>query len=74
MVRFSLDFYLDDRATPEDVEALSLLVSDLLKSGLMLGHGTTRGYGWFTVVQGSTVIPQTTGSKQCRKRRLISSS
>lgn len=44
-----LRLMLDRRATAADNDALRLLVADLKQCGLSLGHGASRGYGWFTV-------------------------
>lgn len=49
-VAFSLALRLDHRATGEDRAALNSLVGDLKANGLRLGHGTTRGFGWFQEV------------------------
>lgn len=46
-VSFDLVLSLDGRATDEDKNALESLKSDIASNGLRLGHGTSRGFGWF---------------------------
>lgn len=48
-VRLGLTLTLDVRATEEDRRARDALVADLRANGLALGHGTSRGFGWFRV-------------------------
>lgn len=37
------------RGTADDETAITALIDDLCDEGLMLGHGTNKGFGWFTV-------------------------
>ncbi len=49
-VRLDLAFWLDaTRAGENDQQLLARLLADIRANGLELGHGTTRGYGWFEV-------------------------
>ncbi|MCC5975662.1 MAG: hypothetical protein JJT81_16640 [Rubellimicrobium sp.] len=48
-VRLDLGLGLDARATDADRKALDRLVDDIRTNGLMLGHGTSRGFGWFRI-------------------------
>ena len=48
-VGFDLTLTLDARATDKDHRALKALLADLRANGLTLGHGTSRGFGWFRV-------------------------
>ncbi|MEZ5785678.1 MAG: RAMP superfamily CRISPR-associated protein [Xanthobacteraceae bacterium] len=58
--RFEIDITLDrTRMTSgwqkdlaeHDAAFFKTVIDDLVKNGLMLGHGAARGYGWFTVAQ-----------------------
>jgi CRISPR/Cas system CSM-associated protein Csm3 (group 7 of RAMP superfamily) len=40
--------------TAEDQALAKALVADLCANGLMLGHGTTKGFGWFKVTRGQS--------------------
>ncbi len=47
-VRLELSFWLDaTRAETGNREALARLLDDIRANGLELGHGVTKGYGWF---------------------------
>lgn len=48
-VTIDLRLMLDRRVREADAEAkaLKLLVDDVTRNGLMLGHGVNRGFGWF---------------------------
>ncbi len=49
-VRLELSFWLDaTRAETRDRNNLARVLDDIRANGLDLGHGTTRGYGWFEV-------------------------
>lgn len=56
---FEAELTLDARGTEQDRAALDRLVADLCENGLMLGHGSSRGFGWFTVAKAATpeVVP-----------------
>lgn len=51
--RFEVTLALDHRAEPEHVTFVNDLIANLTRngvnSGLMLGHASNRGYGWFKV-------------------------
>lgn len=38
--------------TKDDIALAEQLMEDLTGNGLMLGHGTNKGFGWFTVTEG----------------------
>lgn len=58
-VTFELDLALDTRAfdkkrtypDADDEELLKLLIKDIIDNGLLLGHATNRGFGWFAVAK-----------------------
>lgn len=47
MNRPAADLTDDNKA--EDLKLIDLLMKDLRANGISLGHGTNRGYGWFSV-------------------------
>ncbi|NVO14043.1 MAG: hypothetical protein HXX10_08405 [Rhodoplanes sp.] len=58
--RFEIDIAIDQaRMTSgwqkdlaeRDAAFFEVVIDDLVKNGLMLGHGAARGYGWFTVAK-----------------------
>ncbi len=49
LLTISLGF--DCRATKQDKAAMKKLIADIRQNGLMLGHGTTKGFGWFEEVK-----------------------
>ncbi|EJW09406.1 Uncharacterized protein DUF324 [Rhodovulum sp. PH10] len=58
--RFEVDLAIGDAREARsaaletlDDDFFAHLEADLLKNGLMLGHGAARGYGWFTVAKAS---------------------
>ncbi len=56
-VQFSVKLSLARRATfgadnEKDQACFDALLKDIKENGLMLGHGTTKGFGWFTVDEG----------------------
>ncbi len=49
-VRLELSFWLDAaRAETRDRDNLARVLDDIRENGLELGHGVTKGYGWFRV-------------------------
>jgi CRISPR/Cas system CSM-associated protein Csm3 (group 7 of RAMP superfamily) len=56
--KFRIELYLDERASPDDHAFMTAFVAWMTgegpSSGLMIGHGVNRGFGWFAVKQEGT--------------------
>ena len=47
--RFEVTLSVSPRAGDEERGKINGLIADLVKNGIMLGHGTNMGFGWFEV-------------------------
>lgn len=70
--RFAVRLTLDSRGewpSAKDRALFGTLLADIADNGVMLGHGTNRGFGWFTVsIDGAVPVADPDGLVVSRKQ------